>query len=336
MQIALDAMTSELGVEEAVHGLFGALAAVEDLRVLAVGQPGILQPLLDRGPAALRSRVRLVAASEVIGMDEEPGAAFKAKKEASVSVAARLVKDGQADGALSAGNSGASMTAATLLLGRVPGVRRPAIFTPLPSSRGYCGLLDSGAVVDCRPEDLVQFAIMGSLYMRHVMGVQDPRVGLLSIGEEDKKGNAQTLEALPLLRQAGLNFTGNVEGRDLFNGVCDVAVCDGFVGNVVLKTAEGMSKLILTELREQYSKQGILAKLGAVLSRPVFRAMFRRMSPESGGGGPLLGVAGVFIITHGKANRTMIMNGLKVAAECARQDFPGRLRAAFSGMESAA
>jgi glycerol-3-phosphate acyltransferase PlsX len=269
-------------------------------------------------------------------MDEEPGTAFKAKKDASVSVAARLVKEGRADGALSAGNSGASMAAATLILGRVPGVRRPAIFTPLPSSRGYCGLLDSGAVVDCRAEDLVQFAVMGAIYMQQVLGVQDPRVGLLSIGEEDKKGNAQTLAALPLLRQAGLNFTGNVEGRDLFNGVCDVAVCDGFVGNVVLKTAEGISKLLLTELKQEYARQGLWAKVGGALSRPVFKAMMTRMSPDSGGGGPLLGVDGVFIITHGKANRTMVMNGLKVAAKCARQDVPGRLRAAFSGSEQAA
>jgi glycerol-3-phosphate acyltransferase PlsX len=333
MRIALDAMTSELGVEEAVMGLFDALAAVEDLEVLAVGRPEALRPLLDKGPASLRGRVELVPASEVIGMDEEPGVAFKSKKDASVSVAVRLVKDGRADGACSAGNSGASMTAATLLLGRVPGVRRPAIFTSLPSSKGYCGLLDSGAVVDCRPDDLVQFAIMGSLYMRHVMGVQDPRVGLLSIGEEDKKGNAQTLEALPLLKASGLTFIGNVEGRDLFNGVCDVAVCDGFVGNVVLKTAEGIAKLILSELREQYSACGPFAKLGGLLSRPVFKALVGRMSPDSGGGGPLLGVGGVFIITHGRANRVMIMNALKVAAECVRQDVITRQAAAFKGME---
>ncbi|HTB22061.1 MAG TPA: phosphate acyltransferase PlsX [bacterium] len=336
MRIALDAMTSELGVEEAVYGLFDALGAVGDLKVLAVGQPDRLRPLLDRGPAALRGRVELVPASDVIGMDEEPGVSFKAKKEASVSVAVRLVKDGLADGACSAGNTGASMTAATLILGRVPGVRRPAIFTALPSSKGYCGLLDSGAVVDCRPEDLVQFGVMGSIYMRTVMGVSNPRVGLLSIGEEDKKGNAQTLETLPLLRQADLNFIGNVEGRDLFNGACDVAVCDGFVGNVVLKTAEGISKLILTQLQEGYASQGPLAKLGGLLSKPVFRGMRSRMSPDSAGGGPLLGVGGVFIITHGRANRVMIMNSLRVAAECGRQDVPGRLKEAFRGLESAA
>jgi len=336
MRIAFDAMTSELGVEEAVHGLFGALELVPDLTVLAVGAPASLEPLLAAGPARLRPRAQLVPALEVIGMDEEPGTAFKSKKDASVSVAARLVKEGKADGVFSAGNTGASMTAATLLLGRVPGVRRPAIFTPLPTSTGYCGLVDSGAVVDCRPEDLVQFAVMGSLYMQLVMGVPEPRVGLLSIGEEDKKGNAQTQETLPLLRQAPVRCLGNVEGRDLFDGSCDLAVCDGFVGNVVLKTAEGVSKLILTQLREQYASHGPLAKLGGLLSRPVFRGMYRRMSPDTAGGGPLLGVGGVFVITHGKANRTMVTNGLKLAAECARQDVPGHLKAAFKGAEQTA
>jgi len=277
--------------------------------------------------------VELVEAAEVIGMDEEPGVAFKSKKEASVSVAVRLVKEGRADGAFSAGNTGAAMTAATLLLGRIPGVRRPAIFTPLPSAKGHCGLLDSGAVVDCRPEDLVQFAVMGSVYTQYAMGIAKPRVGLVSIGEEDKKGNAQTLETLPLLRQAPVNFIGNVEGRDLFSGACDVAVCDGFVGNVVLKTAEGISKMMLAELREEYARGGLRAKLGGMLSRQVFKAMLKRMAPESAGGGPLLGVGGTFIITHGKANRVMFMNGLKVASDCARADVSGRVQAAIQGTE---
>ena len=333
MRIALDAMTSELGVEQAVLGLFDALKLVPDLMVLAVGRPEVLEPLLAQGPASLRGRVELVAAPDVIGMDEDPTLAFKSKKGASVSVAARLVKEGRADGAFSAGNTGASMTAATLLLGRVPGVRRPAIFTPLPSAKGYCGLLDSGAVVDCRPEDLAQFAVMGGLYMKHVMGVDDPRIGLLSIGEEDKKGNTQTLDALPLLRRAPVHFIGNVEGRDLFNGHCDLAVCDGFVGNVVLKTAEGASKFVLKEMKSQYASHGLTAKLGGWLSLPVFRAMKVRMSADTAGGGPLLGVAGVFIITHGQANRIMFRNGLKVACECVRQDVPGRLTAAFRGAE---
>lgn len=325
-------MTSELGVEEAVHGIFDALAQLPDLHVLAVGQPEILQPLLAAGPAGLRARAELVPAAEVIGMDEEPGAAFKAKKDASVSVACRLVKEGRADGALSPGNTGASMAAATLLLGRIPGVRRPAILTPMPNGHGYTGLLDAGAVVDCRPEDLVQFAVMGSLYMEYVMGIKEPRVGLLSIGEEDKKGNAQVLETLPLLKAAPIRFIGNVEGRDVFNGHCDVAVCDGFVGNIVLKTAEGVGKMMLGVLKEQYKAQGLLAKLGGLLSQPVFNALKKRVNPDETGGAALLGVAGNFIITHGHSNRIMIKNGLRVAAECARQDVPGRLLTAFKAV----
>lgn len=329
MRIALDAMTSELGVEEAVHGIFDALGLLPELTVLAVGQPGVLQPLLDKGPADLRARVELVPASEVIAMDDEPGAAFKAKKDASVSVAAKLVRDGKADGALSPGNTGASVIAATLILGRIEGVRRPAILTPLPTGHGYCGLLDAGAVVDARPDDLAQWGVMGSVYMEHVLHVNNPKVGLLSNGEEETKGSTQTLEAFPLLKAAPIRFIGNVEGRDLFNGHCDVAVADGFTGNVVLKTAEGISKMMLGQLKELYLSQGIFAKLGAVLSKPVFKAMMGRVSPDNTGGGPLLGVAGNFIITHGRANRVMIKNGLRVAAECARQDLCGRLTLAF-------
>ncbi|HXB96785.1 MAG TPA: phosphate acyltransferase PlsX [bacterium] len=330
MKIALDAMTSELGVAEAVLGLFDALAVDPDLEVLAVGSTQVLEPLLQAGPAALRSRVQLVEAPDVIAMEEEQAVTFKSKKDsASVAVAARLVKDGQAQGAVSPGNTGASVMAATLLLGRVPGVRRPAILTPLPHGHGYCGLLDAGGVVDCRPDDLVQWAIMGSVYMEHVMHVASPKVGLLSNGEEDSKGNTQTLEALPLMRLAPIRFIGNVEGRDLFNGHCDVAVADGFVGNVVLKTAEGMAKMIMGQLSEGYGSAGPLGKLGGLLSKPVFRRLRSRMSPDEIGGGPLLGVAGNFIISHGRANRVMIKNALRVAAECARQDLAGRLAAAF-------
>jgi glycerol-3-phosphate acyltransferase PlsX len=329
VRIALDAMTSELGVEEAVHGLFDALALLPELHVIAVGQPAVLEPLIAKGPAALRSRVEIAPASEIIGMDDDPGAAFKSKKDASVSVAARLVREGKADGALSAGNTGASVIAATLLLGRISGVRRPAILTPLPTGTGYCGLLDAGGVVDARPDDLVQWGIMGSVYMEHVLHVANPKVGLLSNGEEETKGNTQTLEALPLMKQAPIRFIGNVEGRDLFNGHCDVAVADGFTGNVVLKTAEGIAKMMLGQLKEQYQTRGIFAKLGGLLSRPVFKGLMKRVSPDYTGGGPLLGVAGNFIITHGRANRIMIMNGLRVAAECAREDLVGRLTLAF-------
>jgi glycerol-3-phosphate acyltransferase PlsX len=329
MRVALDAMTSELGVEEAVNGLFDALAAQADLEILAVGDPKVLEPLLAKGPSALRSRAILAPASEVIGMDEDPGQAFKAKKDASVSVACRLVKDGMAQAALSPGNTGASMAAATLILGRIEGVRRPAILTLLPTGKAYTALMDAGAVTDCRPEDLLQWAIMGSLYMQHVRGIARPRVGLLSIGEEDKKGNAQTLEALPLLRQAPLHFLGNVEGRDVFNASCDVIVCDGFVGNIVLKTAEGLAKMIMGELRAEYERASPLGKLGGLFSKPVFRSLRKTLSPDEAGGAALLGVAGNFIITHGHSNRVMLRNAIRVASECIRQDVTSKVANAF-------
>ena len=329
MRVALDAMTSELGVEESIHGLFDALAALPDLEVLAVGEPKVLEPLLSKGPAALRSRAHLAPASEVIGMDEEPGAAFKSKKDASVSVACRLVKEGKAQAAVSPGNTGASMAAATLTLGRIDGVRRPAIMTLIPNGRSFTGLLDSGAVTDSRPDDLVQWAVMGSLYMQHVRGVGQPRVGLLSIGEEDKKGNLQTLEALPLLRATGLNFKGNCEGRDIFNGQFDVVVCDGFVGNVVLKTAEGMAKAILGSLRNEYEHASPFGKLGGLLSKPVFGKLRTAFSPDQAGGAALLGVAGNFIITHGHSNRVMLSNALRVGAECISHDLTAQMATAF-------
>jgi glycerol-3-phosphate acyltransferase PlsX len=329
MRVALDAMTSELGVEEAIHGLFDALAAQSDLEILAVGDPNVLEPLLAKGPSALRSRAHLAPATEVIGMDEEPGQAFKTKKDASVSVACRLVKEGKAEAALSPGNTGASMAAATLTLGRLEGVRRPAILTFLPNGKGRTALMDSGAVTDCRPEDLVQWAIMGQLYLQHARGVAQPRVGLLSIGEEDKKGNAQTLETLPLLRQAPLHFIGNVEGRDIFDGSCDLVVCDGFVGNVVLKTAEGLAKMIMSELRAEYEKAGKLGQLGGYLSKPVFANLRRTLSPDEAGGGALLGVAGNFIITHGHSNRVMLRNAIRVATDCIKHDVTAKMANAF-------
>lgn len=328
MRVAVDVMTSEKGVSESLEGVFLALRHDPALFVLAVGIPEVVIPLMQGHPFG--ERLALAPASEVIGMNDDPGAAFKAKKDASVTVTARLVKEGKADAGISPGNTGASMTAATLVLGRIEGVRRPAIVTLMPNGNGFTALLDSGAVVDCKADDLVQWGMMGSIFMQRVRGVNKPRVGLLSIGEEDKKGNLQTLEALPLMREASFNFVGNVEGRDLFNGHCDVAVCDGFVGNVVLKTAEGLSKMMLGQLKDAYQSSGLLSKLGGLLSKPVFRAVGKKVSPDEVGGAPLLGVAGNFVITHGSANRTMIKNAVLVAHQCALQNMVGTISAAFA------
>lgn len=318
VRVAVDAMTAEKGVQEVVHGAVRALKEYADLKVLLVGDPAAIQLHLKKHKFG--DRLEIVPAMQVIGMDEEPGAAFKAKKDASVSVTARLIKQGRADAATSPGNTGASLAAATFTLGRIRGLRRPAIMILMPSSHGWCALLDSGALVDCKSVDLVQWALMGSLYMGEVMGVSNPRVGLLSIGEEEGKGNAQVFEAFPLMKAAPFNFIGNVEGRDIFNGRCDVAICDGFVGNIVLKTAEGISKMIMSGIKESFQKGSWFEKIGGLLSKPTFNRFRQKTSAEEQGGGPLMGLNGIFIITHGSATRVMIKNAIRVCYANVKHD----------------
>ena len=325
IRVAVDTMTAEKGVQEVVHGAARALKEYPDLKVLLVGDPAAIQSHLKK--YKFGERLEIVPATEFIGMDDEPGSAFKSKKDASVSVAARLVKDGRADAATSPGNTGASLAAATFIMGRIKGLRRPAIMIMMPSVHGSTALLDSGAVVDCKSEDLVQWALMGSLYMREIMGLEKPRVGLLSIGEEDSKGNAQVLAARPLLKAAPFNFIGNVEGRDIFNGKCDVIVCDGFVGNIVLKTAEGIAKMIMNGIKESFQKGSLLEKIGGLLSKPTFNRFRKKTSADELGGGPLLGVNGIFIITHGAAGRVMIKNAIRLCYENAKHDMVKKLTA---------
>lgn len=325
IRVAVDAMTAEKGVQEVVHGAVRALKEYADLKVLLVGEPAAIQAHLKN--QKFGERLEIVAATEVIGMDDEPAAAFKAKKDASVSVAARLVKDGKADAATSPGNTGASLAAATFILGRIRGLRRPAIMILMPSSHGRTALLDCGAMVDSKSEDLVQWALMGSLYMKEIMSLPNPRVGLMSIGEEDSKGNNQVFETFPLMKAAPFNFIGNVEGRDIFNGKVDVIVCDGFVGNVVLKCAEGMAKMIMSGIKESYRKGSFLAKLGGLLSKKTFNRFRERTSADEQGGGPLLGVNGIFIITHGGAGRVMIKNAIRVCYENVKHDMVSKLTA---------
>lgn len=330
IRVAVDAMTAEKGVQEVVHGAVRALKDYSDLKVLMVGDPAVLQPLLGmHRHSELSQRLELVESHETIGMDEEPGAAFKSKKDASVSVAARLIVEGRADAATSPGNTGASLAAATFILGRIAGMRRPAIMTLMPSAHGSTALLDSGALVDCKPEDLVQWGLLGSVYMKEILGVQNPRVGLLSIGEEESKGNTQTREAFPLMKVASFNFIGNVEGRDLFNGRCDVGVCDGFVGNIVLKTAEGLGKMLMSSIKESFQNGSFFEKIGGLLSRPVFNRVRKRVNAEDYGGSVLLGVNGIFIITHGAANRVMMKNAIRFCYENARQDILKKMTAAI-------
>jgi glycerol-3-phosphate acyltransferase PlsX len=252
-------------------------------------------------------------ASEKIEMGESPAAAVKSKKDSSLVVAAKLVRDGQAAALVSMGNTGACLATALLVVGRLEGVHRPAIGLPLPHAEGTTTLIDAGANVECRPQHMVQFAVMGEVYSELIHGVRSPRIGLLNVGEEDGKGTELIQEAHKLLRQAGLNYVGNIEGGDVMSGRVDVVVCDGFVGNILLKFAEGCAVAVREMLRGAYRKSGLIVNFGGVLSGPVFRAIKDRMDPAYYGGAPLLGVNGTFIVGHGSSSSLAVRNAIALA-----------------------
>ena len=266
---------------------------------------------------ALGAGIELIHASEAITMEDTAAKAFRQKRDSSIRVAARLVQQGKAEGLISAGNTGAVMTTVKIVLGTLQGVDRPALAAVFPTSQGKAAvLLDVGANVDCKASHLEQFAIMGEIYYRVIFGAEQPRVGLLSIGEEEHKGNELTREAFALLKQLRLNFLGNVEGRDLYNGRADVIVCDGFIGNVALKISEGLVEAVSALLKDALSRT-ISSKIGYVLSRRAFRHFRKLMDYSEYGGAPLLGVKGICIICHGRSNPNAIKNAVRVAAEFA-------------------
>lgn len=265
-------------------------------------------------------------ASEVVGMHDSASDAVRKKRDSSIRVAFELVKAGRADAVVSAGNSGATMAAGMFTLKRIPGIDRPAIATVLPNVDGHTLLLDAGGNVDCKPMHLEQFATMGNLYARELLGIKTPRIGLLSNGEEEGKGNDLTRDTHALMASAPYNFIGYVEGRDVFNGSVDVVVCDGFVGNVVLKTCEGMADAIGQMLRDEISKS-LVAKIGYLLSRPAFRAFKKRVDYAEYGGAPLLGIQGAGMICHGGSNAKAIMNAVNMAGLAVRQRVNDKLAA---------
>jgi glycerol-3-phosphate acyltransferase PlsX len=312
--IALDAMGSDRAPKPEIEGAIHA-ARQYDVRVLLIGPEDIVNAELRRHSAAARLPIEVVHASEYITMDDKIEA-IRAKRDNSMRVGLRLVREGRANGFVTAGNTGAAMATAKIVLGAVPGVDRPALAAVFPTAPGTAAmLLDVGANVDCTPENLEQFAVMGDIYFRAMFGKgHSPRVGLLSIGEEETKGNALTLAAFQLLKQLPLNFVGNVEGRDLYNGEVDVIVADGFVGNVALKISEGVANLVRTALKESL-KATITRQVGALLSRSAFTDFKKRLDHTEYGGAPLLGLKGVCIITHGSSNANAMKNAIRVAAE---------------------
>ncbi|NLG85198.1 MAG: phosphate acyltransferase PlsX [Firmicutes bacterium] len=328
MKIALDAMGGDFAPREEVRG---AIAACQDLgvEVILVGDPTPIEAELSACPMARSLPLTVVAASERIGMGEHPAAAVKKKRQASVVVANELVRNGQADGVVSAGNTGAAMAASLLRLGRLPGIDRPAIAIPMPTATGVTVLLDAGANADCTAENLLQFAFMGAIYAERVLGLSHPRVGLLNIGEEETKGNALAQAAYPLLASSGLNFIGNVEGRDLHRGAADVVVCDGFVGNVVLKVSEGLATVLFAQVKEA-ATASFKGRLGGLLLRPSLYALRKRLDYAEYGGAPLLGVNGVSIIAHGRSNARAIRNAIGAAAKAAGEGIVEMIRQALS------
>ncbi len=317
--IALDAMGSDRAPKPEIEGAIQA-SRNYGVEVLLIGPQESLQTELARYSAARSLPISIVHASEVITMDDKAVQAVRAKRDSSMRVGLRLVRDGKAQGFITAGNTGAAMATAKMVLGAIPGVDRPALAAVFPTATGSVAeLLDVGANVDCKPENLEQFAVMGEIYFRSMFGTRRPRVGLLSIGEEESKGNELTREAFRLLKQLPLNFVGNVEGRDLYNGKVDVIVADGFVGNVALKVSEGVANLVRFTLKETL-KATITRQVGYLISRSAFADFKKRLDHTEYGGAPLLGVKGVCFITHGSSNMNAIKNAIRVAAEFAERN----------------
>ena len=314
MRIAVDAMGGDFAPKEIVRGAVDA-AKKYDCEIVLIGdEEQIRAELHGADPTALR--ISIVHASEVIGMNEHPAEAVRSKKDSSIVVATRLVKEGQCDAVFSAGSTGAAVAAAQLILQRIRGVGRPSIATPMPTPDGVTLMLDSGANVDSKPEHLVQSAVMGSLYAQYVFGIERPRVGLLNIGEEETKGNEQAKETHSLLKaEPNIHFCGNAEGRDVPKGNFDVVICDGFVGNVVLKFAEGLAKTILGLIQEEIRGAGLMAKLGALLLMPTLRRLGKRLDVREYGGAPLLGVNGCCVIGHGSSDAKSVASAIGVTVD---------------------
>ena len=327
IKIVVDAMGSDNSPRSEVDGAIAAAKAY-GVHVILAGNESLLGPMLkERSAEGLPLEIR--HAAQAIAMDEKPAAVLRRKRDSSIHVAAALVRDGIASGLVSAGNTGAVMAISKMLVGVVPGVDRPALATVVPTLSGRAVLLDVGANVTCKPHHLVQFALMGHLFSKQIVGVPSPRVGLMSVGEEASKGTDLTKGVHKSLKELNLNFIGNVEGRDIYNGRADVIVCDGFTGNVALKTSEGLVEAMLQLMKEELSRN-LKAKLGALLSMDSFRRLKKRLDYSEYGGAPLIGLRGVCIICHGRSSANAIKNAIRVAKEFAENQVNARLQEELS------
>ena len=320
MRIAVDAMGGDHAPAEVVLG--AAQAAREyGIDISLVGLPVLVQPLLDDHP-----RLQLVPCTQVIGMNEHPAQAVRNKPDSSMCVCARMCKEGRADGWMSAGNSGAIMAAALLIQGRIKGVERPAIGSIVPTQDGFAYFLDVGANVDSKPEYLVQFAGMGAVYAREMLGRETPRVGLLSNGEEEGKGDELVREAARRLKSSMTGFVGNIEPKDIYGARADVVVADGFVGNVAIKMAEATADFLFRNLRDEIPKT-LTGKIGGMLIRPRVQQLRARIDWREFGGAPLLGIDGVAVVAHGRSDARAVKNAVRVTKEAVENELVGKIRA---------
>ena len=327
MRIAVDAMGGDYAPEEIVKG---ALQAQKEYNyhVVLVGDKEKISQFSGS------EEIEVLHTSQIIDMDESPVSAVRKKKDASIVVATKLVKDQKVDAVVSAGSTGAQMTAALFGLGRISGIKRPAISTVLPTDKGGKVLLDSGANTDCKPENLVQFAYMGSVYAESVLGMKNPTIALLNIGAEESKGNELTVKTYQLLKECSqLNFIGNIEPRDIPKGLADVIVCDGFVGNTVLKLAEGLSGFLMENIKAQLMSS-FRSKIGAAMVAPSLKEIKKIFDYSEYGGAPLLGVDGISVICHGSSNAKAIKNAVRAAAVCSENGFVERIKNIVQGEDA--
>ena len=326
MKIAVDAMGGDYGPAVVVEG---AVAACREfgVTVTLVGDRAAIEREVAR-LGAEHAAVEIRHASQVVGMAESASQALRRKRDSSLRVAAQFVRDGEASAFISAGNTGAALAIAMFIVGVLPGVDRPAIAAVLPNHKRFTVLLDAGANIDPKPWHLLQFAVMGHVYARDILGIDRPRVGLLSVGEEEGKGNELTKEAYEQLKDSSLNFLGNVEGRDIYNGHCDVVVTDGFTGNVALKISESLAEMVGSMIHEELMRD-LRSKVGAALSKPAFERFKRRVDYAELGGAPLLGIDGGAIICHGSSPVKAIKNAVRVAGEWAKAGLNDHIKAAL-------
>jgi len=327
-RIALDVMGGDYGPRITLSGAAMALNAMPELYLLLVGNQSEIESGLTANGihGDLLSRIKIVNAASVVAMDEKATSILKEKKNSSVRIAAECVRKGEAQGMVSMGHTGAAMVASMKVIGKLPGVYRPCLATVLPNFKGTpTVLLDVGANIDCKSAHIAQFALMGAVYAEEVLGISEPRIGVLSVGEEDGKGSETTRHALDALRGLDINFGGNAEGRDIWNGNFNVVACDGFVGNVVLKSSEALAESVFKGLKDCLGSN-FLSRMGGLLVRPSMRRFYKKLDYAEYGGAPLLGVRGISIIGHGRSNERAVYNAIRAAARGAKNNVNGQIQ----------